>query len=224
MTLELLFGGVSVVSIGLACLPLLTGPPTLRSILLVSFIHTISLVFALWVVITQGFVSVPASRAVLRGLLSCVLVAVSYPAAALMFFSVFFGLTPTQFLDFDDHSTETFSRLDWLRNDIAIPLGLFLAAITVLLLVAAAVRIFIGRWPKRVWTASILIPIFIVSAAKLCARFAVSYLLLVLLGSLVFGVVIGYWIKSAQKALLVSHTSDAGARAGESITGVELRQ
>lgn len=203
-TLELLFGGVSVVSIGVVCIRLFVGFPTLPSaLLLVSFTHSVSLACALWVAITQGLVSVPMSRPVTRGLISIALVGASYPAAALIFVSVVLGLTPTQFLDFDDHSAETFSRLDWLRNDIAIPLGFFLAGITVLLLIAAAVRMFIGRWPSRIWSASILIPLFIVCVAKMGVWFALrDYFVLVLPVFFVLGAVIGYWIKSAQKAVL----------------------
>ena len=212
LKLELLLGGVSLVGVGTACLFLFLGPRSLPTVLLlIPAMHVVSLSFAFCIAVAQGLVSVPPAST-LRGFTSVLLVIASYPVSALIFVSIFFGLTPSQFLDFDDHSGETFSRLDWLRNDAAIPLGLFLSGLTIFLLTAVAVRVLVGRWPRRIWIHSILTVLVVVLVARPLARIGLQGVWVLLLTAYAtFGALIGNWIVSAQKAALCEPAGAASA-------------
>jgi hypothetical protein len=81
----------------------------------------------------------------------------------------------------------------------------------VLLLTACAVRIFAGQWPKRIWTASILLALFVFCIEELLPRFAARGAVVALSAFAVFGALFGYWIKSAQRVVLAE---PAGLRGG----------
>ena len=98
-------------------------------------------------------------------------------------------------------SNQTFSRLDWFRNDAAIPFGIFLGALLVLLLVGCAVRVLIGSWSKRIWATSLVFSFTMVCVGELFGRSPFNgFLLLILLSSAIIGVLIGHWIGPALEA------------------------
>jgi hypothetical protein len=208
LKLKVLIGAVSTASIGLVCLLALNGFTAI--LLFASTIYTIALFLALWIAIEQELLSFPFRTLLARGWMSALLVIISFPAGGLIFLSIFFGLTPRQFLDFDDHSNETFSRLDWFRNDTAMPLGIFLGALVVLISVGCAVRILIGSWPKRIWTASIVFSFTMVCIGKLFESVLNGILLFILLSSAIIGVLIGHWIESALEAAVAKTQPTTG--------------
>lgn len=189
----LLFSALGVLAAGITQILFFAGGYT---VFLAFIIPVASILVGTWAASEQGLVSLPLHNLLQRVCISGVLFVLVYPVGMVSFLAILFGVAPPQSFDFDEHvltPTEAF------RDVIAMPLGLLVGGMIVLLLCALAVYVLVGKWPKRVWSLVLTFPLLLALLGLVSSHGAFNERVAFLSSQALMCVITGYWISGVGK-------------------------